>query len=269
MSYNNVIQELLWSLGCVLLFEASPVSNTGFPPEEHRIIYMSSLAAGKSLGFYPPFFLCTVKVMNIVTVIIANGLFPSHPAPLEVLRKAARIVCCDGAANALVESSEFPPVAVVGDGDSLSESARKKFAGCLVMSGCQETNDLTKAFRFCVKQGWNDIVIVGATGKREDHTLGNLSLLADFSCEASVRMMTDACIITPVSEATTLPSHEGQSVSFIACDPRVQLTVDGVRYPVQNLELSSWATATLNVATGSLLRIQPVHGVLLVFQTYA
>jgi thiamine pyrophosphokinase len=230
---------------------------------------MSSLAAGKSLDFYPPFFLCTVEYMNTMTVILANGLFPSHPAPLESLHTAARVVCCDGAANALVDHSEFLPVAVVGDGDSLSEPARKKFSGCLVTSACQETNDLTKAFRFCMEQGWKDIVILGGTGKREDHTLGNLSLLADFSREASVQMMTDACIITPVSEATILPSYEGQPVSFVACDPGVRLTVDGVRYPVQDLVLTRWSTATLNVATGEQIRVHPVHGVVLVMQAYA
>ena len=229
---------------------------------------MSSLAAGKSLDFYPPFFLCTVEYMNAMTVILANGLFPSHPAPLEALHKAARVVCCDGAANALVDNSEVSPVAVVGDGDSLSEPARQKFSGCLVTGDCQETNDLTKAFRFCMEQGWNDILIVGATGKREDHTLGNLSLLADFSRDASVRMMTDACIITPVSEATTLSSYEGQSVSFIACDPGVRLSVEGVRYPVQDLALKRWSTATLNVATGDVISVHPVNGVVLVFQEH-
>jgi len=230
---------------------------------------MSSLAADKSLGFYPPFFLCTVKAMNATTVIIANGLFPSHPAPLEALRNATRIVCCDGAANALVDSSEFSPVAVVGDGDSLSDAAYKKFAGCLVTSACQETNDLTKAFRFCIEQGWSDIVIVGATGKREDHTLGNLSLLADFSREASVSMMTDTCLITPVSSPVTLPATPGQPISFIACDSGVRLTVDCVRYPVQDLALSHWSTATLNAATGEQIRVHPVNGVVLVMQAYA
>jgi thiamine pyrophosphokinase len=207
--------------------------------------------------------------MNDKTVILANGLFPSHPMPLEALRRAARIVCCDGAANALVDRNEFSPVAIVGDGDSLSEPARKKFSGCLVTSACQETNDLTKAFRFCMEQGWNDIVIVGATGKREDHTLGNLSLLADFSHEASVRMMTDACLITPVSTSVTLPATPGQPVSFIACDPGVRVTVDDVRYLVQNLELTRWSTATLNVATGDAIRVHPVNGVVLVMQAYA
>lgn len=207
--------------------------------------------------------------MNTLTVILANGLFPTHPAPLKALKHAINLVCCDGAANALVDHAEFTPAAVVGDGDSLSEAARTKFSHCLVTSACQETNDLTKAFRFCMEQGWKDIVILGGTGKREDHTLGNLSLLADFSREAHVCMITDTCLITPVSKAVIMPVVPGQPVSFIACDPGVRLTVEGVRYPVQNLALTRWHTATLNTATGDLLRVHPVNGVVLVIQAYS
>ena len=207
--------------------------------------------------------------MNTLTVILANGLFPTHAAPLKALKSAKNLVCCDGAANALVDHAEFSPVAVVGDGDSLSEAARNKFAHCLVTSACQETNDLTKAFRYCLEKGWKDIVILGGTGKREDHTLGNLSRLADFSREAHVCMITDTCLITPVSKAVILPVVPGQPVSFIAVEPGVRLSVDGVKYPVQNLKLTRWSTATLNVATGDKIRVHPVHGVVLVFQAYA
>lgn len=229
---------------------------------------MSSLAAGKSLGFYPPFFLCTVEAMNTSTILLANGLFPTHEKPLELLRHARRIVCCDGAANHLAEETELFPVVIVGDGDSLSERARERWAVRCVIRGSQETNDLEKAFRYCLQQGWNDLVILGATGKREDHTLGNLSLLADFSHEANVSMVTDDCLITPVSVATTLAVTPGQPLSFIACDPRTLLTVEGVEYQVQKLVLTRWATATLNRATGDSIRVTPSGGTVLVFQAF-
>jgi thiamine pyrophosphokinase len=45
--------------------------------------------------------------------------------------------------------------------------------------------------------------------------------------------------------------------------------VEGVKYPVQNLKLTRWSTATLNVATGDKIRVHPVNGVVLVFQAYA
>lgn len=37
-------------------------------------------------------------------VVVGNGEFPSHPFPLSVLDQAPCVVCCDGGANALVES---------------------------------------------------------------------------------------------------------------------------------------------------------------------
>jgi thiamine pyrophosphokinase len=206
--------------------------------------------------------------MNTSTVILANGPFPTHDTPLTVLRQATRVVCCDGSANHLVDDPELSPVAIVGDGDSLSDAARKKWATICVMSECQETNDLEKAFHYCLEKGWKDLVILGATGSREDHTLGNLSLLADFSREAQVTLLTDTCQVTPVSSAMTLPCSPGQPVSFIASDPRVSLSVEGVQYPVRDLVLKRWATATLNTALGTSIQVVPSGGTVLVFQTF-
>ena len=40
-----------------------------------------------------------------ITVILADGDFPADPVPLSFLEKAERIVCCDGAALALVREN--------------------------------------------------------------------------------------------------------------------------------------------------------------------
>ena len=135
------------------------------------------------------------------TVILANGTFPTASQPLALLDNAARIVCCDGAAIALMESGRMP-TAVIGDLDSISAELRQKLAPMTVHVTEQETNDLNKAFRYCLSQGWTDIVILGATGKREDHTLGNISLLVDFAQKVpSIKMVTDDGL-------TDIPSHD-------------------------------------------------------------
>jgi len=46
------------------------------------------------------------------------------------------------------------------------------------------------------------------------------------------------------------------------------LTVEGVHYPVRDLALTRWATATLNVATGTFIRVVPSKGTVLVFQAF-
>ena len=100
-------------------------------------------------------------------VILANGDFPTHAVPLSLLENAKHIVACDGAIANLVEHHvHCQDVVVVGDGDSVPDALRDR----LIQIDEQEDNDLTKATRYCLEQGWHKIAYLGATGKREDHT---------------------------------------------------------------------------------------------------
>ena len=64
--------------------------------------------------------------------------------------------------------------------DSLDPSIAGRFHDRIFRNSDQETNDLTKAVTWCSERGYRDLVILGATGKREDHTMGNISLLAEY-----------------------------------------------------------------------------------------
>ncbi|ETK10826.1 hypothetical protein T230_01470, partial [Tannerella sp. oral taxon BU063 isolate Cell 1/3] len=79
-------------------------------------------------------------------VILAAGDFPTHPIPLGLLARAAegRIICCDGAADRLLREG-FTPLAVVGDGDSISPEVRRRLSDRLHIESEQDTNDLSKA----------------------------------------------------------------------------------------------------------------------------
>jgi thiamine pyrophosphokinase len=201
------------------------------------------------------------------TVLLANGAYPVHPFPVNALRSARRIVCCDGAADRLSQAG-LEPAWVIGDLDSLSPAARVRWPGRVVAVSDPESNDLTKAFRFCVSRGWRDLVIVGATGLREDHTLGNLSLLPDFAQEAEVLLLTDTGTFRPMLRSARLRAHPGQQVSIFSFDPRTVITSEGLRYPLRRLRLSRWWQATLNEACGDEFDLIFEGGPLLVFQTY-
>ena len=110
-------------------------------------------------------------------VIVANGIFPSHPVPLAILQNANHVVACDGAVIHVPQAE-----AVVGDGDSVPAEYHSR----LIQVDEQEDNDLTKATRYCLAQGWHYIAYLGATGLREDHTLGNISLLMRYYREMDV-----------------------------------------------------------------------------------
>ena len=63
-------------------------------------------------------------------VILANGEYPSHPLPLQMLENAEFVVCCDGAANEYILRGHTPDV-IIGDGDSLSPEYKELFSSLL------------------------------------------------------------------------------------------------------------------------------------------
>ena len=123
-------------------------------------------------------------------VILANGLFPSGPQCLEILRVAQMLICCDGAADKLIAFGLSPHV-IIGDIDSLSSEVRKQYASLLIQSDDQENNDLTKAVHYCIEKAYPSVIILGATGLREDHTLGNISLMLEYFPHIEVHMVSD------------------------------------------------------------------------------
>jgi thiamine pyrophosphokinase len=202
------------------------------------------------------------------TVIIADGTFPSQPVPLGYIRNAERIICCDGSADNTIIAG-FIPNAIVGDMDSLSEDLANRFADRIFRDEDQETNDLTKAVNWCMESGYNDLVIVGATGKREDHTIGNISLLAEYIKDVKVIMVTDTGIFQPLLKSTTISSFCGQQVSIFSIDPETEITTHGLRYPLQKAKIKNWWKATLNEALGDTFSIGFSSGRLIVYLKFA
>lgn len=180
------------------------------------------------------------------TVILANGCFPRRKPVLDLLRGVARIVCCDGSAAALLRHGMTPDL-VVGDLDSLPPDVRRKLGRRVVRVAEQETNDLAKAFRLCMERGWRSLVILGAGGKREDHLLGNASLLPGFAAAgAEVRMETDYGTFLPVLKSSSFRRPVGTPVSVFSFHPEMPVTATGLVYPLNALPLPFWWSGTLN-----------------------
>ncbi|MBE0679912.1 MAG: thiamine diphosphokinase, partial [Bacteroidales bacterium] len=201
------------------------------------------------------------------TVILANGTYPSHKVPLKHLREAELVVCCDGAAEKLVAHGLEPGI-IIGDLDSVSPALKKRYEKILVADADQESNDLTKAVNWCVEQGIEEVVILGATGIREDHTLGNISLLSGYCERIDALMLTNTGTFRVYDRSVTIGSHPGQQVSIFSIDPTLTVTSSGLRYPLNNLTLNSWWRGTLNEAADREFRLEFVNGRVIVFMEY-
>ncbi len=205
---------------------------------------------------------------NSSYVLLADGNFPSHPQAIAYLQHAESIVCCDGAAQKLLDFGKEPDF-IVGDFDSVTPSLQSRYRDRLVHIPDQETNDLTKGFRFCMQQGATHITILGATGLREDHTLGNISLLMEYAkLSPSISMVTDFGIFTVLSHSGEIVSYAGQQISLFSIDPLLKITSTGLKYPLIDLPLSNWWQGTLNESLSDHFRLDFSQGSILMFQCY-
>lgn len=202
--------------------------------------------------------------MSETTVILANGKFPEHDIPVSILRNATRIICCDGAAGPLLDFG-LEPLAIVGDCDSLNSKITNKYGSIIHRIPEQETNDLSKSVKWCYENGYNDLIILGATGKREDHTIGNISLLAEFAKTVNVKMVTDTGIFYPIVKSSGFDSVAGQNISVFSIDPQTEISSSGLKYPLVNRRLKNWWEATLNEATGSYFSLDFNDGPLIIY----
>ena len=215
------------------------------------------------------------------TVILAAGDFPRKGgAAWKLLAEATRVVACDSAADAYRRRFRKWPTVIIGDLDSFSGGSRRSgtdrrpSAGGAVRPGphasqppvCvhipdQDTNDLEKAIKYCAQQGWRDPVIVGATGKREDHSLGNV--FRALACNCTI--VTDHGRFIPVRDQATLTVAKGAAVSIFAPNPKTRMTSKGLEWPLDEVRFRNLYCATLNRTTATRVSLTATHPVYVYF----
>ena len=193
------------------------------------------------------------------TVIVANGEFPKKDGVAwKLLAAAPRVVCCDGAADTYRRRFRRWPDVIIGDFDSV----RVRSVPCRVIHDAdQDTNDLEKAMTYCAKQGWRNPIIVGATGKREDHAIGNVFRALDYGCE----IVTDRGRFVPVCGKASFKVAKGSAVSIFAPDPKTRMTSNGLEWPLDDVKFKNLYCATLNRTTAARVSLTATHPVYVYF----
>ena len=196
------------------------------------------------------------------TVILAAGDFPRKGgAAWKLLAAAKRVVACDSAADAYRRRFRKWPTAIIGDLDSVRSLKAFRRSGTdrptVVKVDDQSTNDLEKAINSCTKRGWKNPVIVGATGKREDHTIGNVFRALAYGCE----IVTDCGRFIPVRGKASFKVSKGAAVSIFAPDPKTRMTSRGLEWPLEDVKFRNLYCATLNRATGTRIVLTSTHPV--------
>ena len=201
-------------------------------------------------------------------VILANGDYPTHPIPVQKIIKASCIICCDGAVNDLIEYGMEPDV-VIGDLDSINQSLKTKFDDKTIHLPDQDANDLQKAIRWAEGKGIKEADILGATGKRDDHSLANIFILLQFPTSLKCTLITDHGCFSTVEGTAEFQSFTGQQVSLFSADPGIEVTSLNLKYDLISTKISNLYYGSLNESNSEEFTLSISHGKILAYQVFA
>ena len=181
-------------------------------------------------------------------VTLAGGAPFSASLLARARRFAPRIVGADGGADRLLRLG-VTPEAVIGDLDSISETAKARLGDRLFPVAEQDTTDFDKALRHIAAPF---VLAVGFQGARIDHGLAVLNALTrhpDRRC--LVLGPRDVCFLCPPDLRLDLP--QGTRLSLFPMGA-VQGDSTGLRWPIAGLDFApDGMVGTSNAVSG------PVH----------
>ena len=204
--------------------------------------------------------------MKTRALILANGHPPSKRLLLRLVKQSAVFVCADGGANTAARLGLKPDL-IIGDLDSIAPVTLRKFRNVQTRRiADQNSTDLEKALSWVTRKGHKDIVVAGATGRRLDHSLGNLSALVKFSRKARIRFVDDASEVCFVGSEFRFEASPGTVVSLIPLSLCEGIVTHGLKWELKNESLRlGFRESTSNMVKSSPVSIRVRRGDLLLY----
>lgn len=196
-------------------------------------------------------------------LIIANGAPPSRKLVQKLHHYSDFLIAANGGAQTALGYGLRPDV-ITGDMDSFEPEI--SYSGKILPNKDQETNDLEKALRLAYTRNAQIVDVAGATGRRLDHTLKNLSVLQQFTPHFVRIAFFDDLLYTRILPGDFSihlpPSHP---VSLFPLSGRVDgIRTEGLKYTLHDEHLENGVRdGSSNQTLDGRIRIRHKSGTLL------
>ena len=173
--------------------------------------------------------------MDSPSVLIANGKKPKNKIIIDILENAKNIICIDNGYE-LASELNITPSVVIGDLDSVDISKVNQSV-IIIKEEDQNTNDLEKALNYCLSKNIRDIILVGATGKRDDQNLATILISLDYIEQLNIEILSDLYSIKFVNGKREFETEPMKEVSLISMDKENIITTKGLKYNLKKSKL--------------------------------
>ncbi len=161
----------------------------------------------------------------------------------ELIKKSGidAIIAADRGMDFLYENGITPDI-IVGDFDSTKTKALEYFeekgqSEIHPLNPMKDDTDTEFAIRTAIKKGAKSIVIIGATGTRIDHVLGNISLLGvGLENDISIEILDPNNRIRMIDRPVTLKKDKqyGKYISLIPVSSDNDVSLTGFKYTLDH-----------------------------------
>lgn len=191
-------------------------------------------------------------------------------------RQPAMMIAADKGMNFFYRNQKKPDV-IIGDFDSADSEILSHFrvqedVEIKELSPQKNDTDTEAAIRFSVQMGAEQITVLGATGSRLDHVLGNIELLGiGLNAGVPIEILDLQNRIRMIDKSVTLKKEiqYGTYVSLLPYTERVEnLTLQGFKYPLKEATLTGFCSLGIsNEIVGEEARIIFDSGILLLIES--
>lgn len=184
-------------------------------------------------------------------VIVSGGVPPSKQLLLKELYHSSYLICADSGANCLFKYGIVPHY-LMGDFDSIDKGVYEYFATkeCNIETFKKDKDytDTKIALLKSIELGASEVVFLGSTGNRIDHTLGNLGFLKEcLKLKVKAKLKDDKNCVQISDKPLIIRGKLGQCFSLLAYSECVKdLTIRGAKFELTDYDLKLGDALTIS-----------------------
>lgn len=204
-------------------------------------------------------------------IIIANGDLPKrNVVKYFVSKKYDTIICADGGANS-AKKIGITPNYIIGDFDSIENSTLEYFRNksSIIQIKRQNDTDVEKSLKFAIKNKFDEVILLGATGDRLDHTICNLGIVLKFFDKINIKIVHQRSFLIPLTNNVELNTIIGETISLYAFDKNTLITSYGLKYKLKKTTLPfGKKESTSNVAIRNKIKLKIENGIIFLIRDF-
>lgn len=197
--------------------------------------------------------------------LVANGHIDDYITTASILSEFSTIIAIDGGLEHCHRMG-IEPSEIIGDLDSSSPQTLQLYSQIPVITfpADKDETDLELGLRRAEPSKENPVTVFGALGRRTDHTIANLFLLARYP--GYVRFASSSEEILALKKTHYIKTTSGQTISLLPLAEEARgVTTQGLKWELQDATLTKNFFSISNICLGEEVRIVIQEGILLAY----